>query len=119
MNAKIEHETDAVEHHFVGEQEAGFQIDIPIGLGDFVGVVVNQFDSKSQPVALSDLEHKVGSQVMDKEIFVCAILLAHVFDAQCILIICDEMPLAVKFKEVGFRAQFLVDVLFGWCQIPR
>ena len=75
-NAQIEHETYAVEQHFVCEQEAGFQVDVPIRLGDFVGVVVNQFHTDSHSFALRDLEHEVGGQIVDEIVLVCTILLA-------------------------------------------
>ena len=45
--ADIKHEADAVEQHLVSEQESWFQVDVPVGLGDFVGVVVDQLDTQS------------------------------------------------------------------------
>ena len=115
----VEHETDAVEHHFVGKKKARLEVDAPIGLGDFVGVVVNHFKTKTQPVALRDLEHEVGGNVVDVKILVCAVLLAHVLETEGVLVVGDEMPLAVELEEVVFWAQLLVDARFGWCQVPR
>ena len=115
----VEHEAEAVEHHLVGYQQAGLEVEIPVGLGDLVGVVVDELDAHAQTVALAELEHEVDRQVVDEEILVCAILLAHVLDAKRVLVVGDEMLLAVELEEIMLGSQPLVDVRLRRHQIPR
>ena len=116
--ADIKHEADAVEQHLISEQESWLQVDVPVGLGDFVGVVVDQFDSKSQPIALGDLEHEVGSQIVHEKIFVGSVLLTQVLESYGVLIIGDKVPFPIKLEEIVLGSQPLVDVGLGWRQVP-
>ena len=115
--AGVEHETDAVEHHLIRNQQTDLRF--PVGMGDFAAVVDDHLRAKAQTVALGELEHEVGGQVVNEKVLVCAILLAHVLESQCVLVVGDEMPFAVELEKVVLWAQLFVNLSLGWCQTPR
>ena len=74
--------------------------------------VVNELYAEAKAVALSELQHEIGGEVVDEEILVGAVLLAHVLETEGVLVVGDEVPLAVKLEKVVLGPQLVVYQIF-------